>query len=155
MTTTPERSASQVHDEVAALERPGFTLDDAVRLGLHATALAREEALPIIVEVHHGDRVAFKAALPGSVPDSDHWIVRKARVVRRWQRSTLEMRLAAQEGGTTFNEHWLVPESEYAAHGGGVPILVTGVGLVGGIYASGMPQLEDHGFLIRVLRTFH
>lgn len=154
MTTTPERSSQQVHDEVTSLEREGFTLDDAVRLGLHATALAREAALPIIIEVHHGDRVAFKAALPGSIPDSDHWIVRKSRVVRRWQAATLEMRLRAIEGGTTFSEQWLVPETEYAAHGGGVPILVRGVGMVGGIYASGMPQLEDHDFLIRALRTF-
>ena len=152
--TTHERTAQQVHDEVASLERTAFTLDDAVRLGLHATALAREAGLPIIVEVHHGERVAFRVALPGSIPDSDHWILRKSRVVRRWQAATLEMRLRALEAGTTFNEQWLVPEAEYAAHGGGVPILVHGVGMAGAIYASGMPQLEDHDFLIRALRTF-
>jgi uncharacterized protein (UPF0303 family) len=154
MTTTGGRSSQQVHDEIAALERTSFTLEDALRLGLHATELARASGLPIIIEVHHGDRVAFKAALPGSVPDSDHWIARKANVVRRWQKSTLEMRVSAEEGDTTFNENWLVPETEYAAHGGGIPINVRGVGMVGGFYASGMPQLEDHDFLVSALRSF-
>ena len=154
MTTTGGRSSKQVSEEVLGLALERFTIEDAVRLGVHALALAQAEKLAIIIEVHHGSRVAFKAALPGSVPDSDQWIARKARVVQRWQKSTLEMRLAAEEKDTTFNEFWLVPESEFGAHGGGIPIYTPGVGMVGGFFASGLPQLDDHDFLVRALRSF-
>ena len=33
-----------------------------------------------------------------------------------------------------------------------LPIVVSGVGVVGGFYASGLPDVEDHRFLVQCLR---
>ena len=57
-----------------------------------------------------------------------------------------------EERGTTFNEATGLSELDYAAHGGGMPVIVAGVGVVGGFYASGLPQVEDHEFLVACLR---
>ena len=42
----------------------------------------------------------------------------------------------------------------YAAHGGAFPVTVRGVGVVGTVAVSGLPQLEDHAFVVRVLSDF-
>jgi uncharacterized protein (UPF0303 family) len=43
---------------------------------------------------------------------------------------------------------------DYAACGGGFPIRLKGVGLVGSISYSALPHLEDHDFVVKVLSKF-
>ena len=150
--TTGGYTSDQLAAELAELELPSFSAAEAVALGLLATDRAITEQLAIIIEVHHLGRLAYRAALPGSIPDSDDWILRKRRTVERYQRSTLATKVKYEERGTTFNEATGLPETEYAAHGGGMPIIVAGVGVVGGFYASGLPEVEDHRFLVACLR---
>lgn len=152
--TTGGYSSESLAAQAAACEFDAFSLDDAVSLGLLALQRAREAGKPIIIEVRHLGRLAFRAALPGSLPESDDWIARKARVVERYLASTMAVRVRYEERGTTFNEATGLSENEYAAHGGGFPIVVTGVGMVGAIYASGLPQVEDHEFLVACLREY-
>ena len=150
--TTGGYTSDQLSAELAELELPSFSAAEAVALGLLATDRAITEQLAIIIEVHHLGRLAYRAALPGSIPDSDDWILRKRRTVERYQRSTLATKVKYEERGTTFNEATGLSELEYAAHGGGMPIIVAGVGVVGGFYASGLPEVEDHRFLVACLR---
>lgn len=150
--TTGGYSSDALAAELAELELPTFSAAEAVALGLLATDRAITEQLAIIIEVHHLGRLAYRAALPGSIPDSDDWIIRKRRTVERYQRSTLATKVKYEERGTTFNEATGLSELEYAAHGGGMPIIVAGVGVVGGFYASGLPEVEDHRFLVACLR---
>ena len=45
---------------------------------------------------------------------------------------------------------------EYAIHGGGVPIRVTGVeGVVAVVVVSGLKQDEDHGVIVEVIRELY
>ena len=150
--TTGGYTSDALATELAELELPTFSAAEAVALGLLATDRAITQQLAIVVEVHHLGRLVYRAALPGSIPDSDDWIVRKRRTVERYQRSTLATKVKYEERGTTFNESTGLSELEYAAHGGGMPIIVTGVGVVGGFYASGLPEVEDHRFLVACLR---
>jgi uncharacterized protein (UPF0303 family) len=150
--TTGGYTSEQLEAELAELELSSFSPAEAVALGLLATDRAITESLAIIIEVHHLGRLAYRAALPGSIPDSDDWLVRKRRVVERYHRSTLATKVKYQERGTTFNESTGLSELEYAAHGGGMPIFVAGVGVVGGFYASGLPEVDDHRFLVSCLR---
>ncbi|MBK9738515.1 MAG: heme-degrading domain-containing protein [Actinobacteria bacterium] len=152
--TTGGYSSDQLADQAAACEFDRFALGDAVALGLLATQRAREAGKPIVIEVRHLGRVAYRASLPGSLPDSDDWIARKARVVERFRASTMAVRVSYEEKGTSFVAATGLPESEYAAHGGGFPIVVKGVGVVGGFYASGLPQVEDHEFLVACLTEY-
>jgi uncharacterized protein (UPF0303 family) len=152
--TTGGYTSGQLAAQATSCDLSSFSLDDAVELGLLATALAREASKPILLEVRHLGRLAFRVALPGSLPDSDDWITRKRRVVERFEASTMAVRVKHEEQGRDFNEATGLPLQEYAAHGGGFPIVVTGVGIVGAIYASGLPQVDDHEFLVSCLGAF-
>jgi uncharacterized protein (UPF0303 family) len=149
--TTGGYSSADLQQQLTELELPSFGPGEAVALGLLATDRAISEGLAIVIEVWHLGRLAYRAALPGSLPDSDEWIARKRRTVERYHRSTLATKVKYEERGTTFNEATGLSELEYAAHGGGMPVIVTGVGVVGGFYASGLPEVDDHEFLVRCL----
>jgi uncharacterized protein (UPF0303 family) len=45
-------------------------------------------------------------------------------------------------------------ETEFAPHGGAFPLMIKGVGIVGTITVSGLPQKEDHDFVVGVLRKY-
>ncbi|MEZ5116036.1 MAG: heme-degrading domain-containing protein [Candidatus Nanopelagicales bacterium] len=147
-------TAADVAAQEAELVLPSLSEDDALDLGALLVARARERALPVAIEVRRAGRVLFRAALPGTSPDNDSWLERKARVVERYGRSTLQVRLSYEERGTTFEAATGLPLSEYAAHGGGFPLSVVGTGVVGFVGVSGLPQREDHAFLVEVLRDY-
>jgi uncharacterized protein (UPF0303 family) len=150
--TTGGYTSEQLAAELAELELSSFSAAEAVALGLLATDRAINRQLAIILEVYHLGRLSYRAALPGSIPDSDDWLARKRRTVERYHCSTLATKVKYEERGTTFNEATGLSELEYAAHGGGMPVLASGVGVVGGFYASGLPEVEDHQFLVACLR---
>ncbi len=151
MSTTGGYTSDYLAEQAARVTLATFDLGAAVELGRRATQRAMAEGLPIVIEVHHLGRLAYRAALPGSVPDSDAWIARKARVVERFEASTMAIRVRFEERDTSFTEATGLSELEYAAHGGGFPISVSGVGIVGAIYASGLPQVDDHEFVVACL----
>ncbi len=40
---------------------------------------------------------------------------------------------------------------DFAAHGGGFPIILHGTGPVGSAIVSGLPQREDHALVVRAI----
>ena len=105
------------------------------------------------IDVVRNGHQLFHAALPGSAPDNDSWIRRKARVVRRFGHSSLAVRQASIVRGTTFEEEFGLDPRRYAAHGGAFPVLVRSVGPVGVVTVSGLPQLDDHRMVVAALRA--
>ncbi|MFM8351321.1 MAG: heme-degrading domain-containing protein [Actinomycetales bacterium] len=152
--TTGGFSSAQLADQDAAVELTSFGADDALDLGLLATAKARARSMPVAIEVWRGARLAYRVALPGSTSDNDAWLERKFRVTRRFELSTMAVRVLYEEQGRTFNEATLLPIEEFAAHGGSVPIRVRGTGMVGLFGVSGLPQVQDHDFLVEILSEF-
>lgn len=144
-------TSAEVAAQEAGLVLSSFTLADALRLGAIAQAHAERDALPIIIQVRHGRRIAFMMALPGSKSDSENWIRRKAAVVEKLETSTMYQKLRYLERGTTFNAATGLDELEFAAHGGGMPISATSVDIVGSMYVSGLPDTEDHALIVRCL----
>jgi uncharacterized protein (UPF0303 family) len=130
-----------------------FDEDDAWRLGVALREAARNRRLPVALDVTRGDQQLFHAALAGSSPDNDAWLARKARTVRRFHKSSLHVGQLCRDAGRSLEEVFLVPSSEYAAHGGAFPVTVVGVGVVGSVAVSGLPQLEDHALVVEVLRA--
>ena len=53
-----------------------------------------------------------------------------------------------------FAENLLLDPTVFAAHGGAFPVIVRGVGVVGTVTVSGLPQEEDHRLVVSVLRDF-
>jgi uncharacterized protein (UPF0303 family) len=134
------------------LQLARLTNDDAWALGSGLVARARAEELPVAIEVSRHSHQLFHAALTGATPDNDSWIARKARVVHRFGHSSLYVGQRSREAGTTFDEQFGLDPQQYAAHGGGFPLLVRGVGPVGVVVVSGLPQVEDHQMVVAALR---
>lgn len=147
-------SVDELAAEEAELQLAGLDNDDAWRLGVALVEEARRRELGVVVDVRRGDQQLFHAALPGTTPDNDRWVERKVAVVRRFGHSSLYVGQTCRDSGTTLAEKYGVPETEFAAHGGAFPLTVRGVGPVGVVTVSGLPQLEDHRLVVDVLRRF-
>ncbi|WP_446215345.1 heme-degrading domain-containing protein [Micromonospora sp. IBHARD004] len=139
--------------EEGELELPALSESDAYELGMLAVAAAKEQRLPIAVGVWRAGRQLFHCGLPGSTRDNDEWLRRKGRVVMRFEHSSLYMARLCQDKQVTLLEKFGLPASRYAAAGGAVPLRVRATGVVGWFGVSGLPQLEDHRFVVDTLRA--
>ena len=140
--------------EQLALELISFSLEDATKIGQIGLNFGTSRNLPIAIEVRIGDWTVFHASLPGSSPENDWWMNRKARVMMKTGRSSLYERVLAEETGVDWFAQYGVSEEEYAIHGGGLPINVKGKGLVGVLLISGLPQIQDHLLGVEILTEF-
>ncbi len=147
-------TVAELAAEEDGLQLSSFTNDDAWELGSALVAAARRADAPVAVEVTRNGHRLFSAALSGATPDNASWIERKSRVVHRFGHSSLYVRQTFVERGTTFEESSGLDPALYAAHGGAVPLLVHGVGPVGVVVVSGLPQLEDHRMVVAALHAF-
>jgi uncharacterized protein (UPF0303 family) len=146
-------SLAELAAEEEELRFDGFTNDDAWDLGSALVAVARRDGAPVAVDVSRHGHQLFHAALPGTSPDNDSWIQRKTRVVHRFGHSSLFVRQASIERGTTFEAEFGLDPALYAAHGGAFPVVVRSVGPVGAVVVSGLPQLEDHRMVVAAIRA--
>ncbi|PRY44011.1 heme-degrading domain-containing protein [Umezawaea tangerina] len=150
-------SAELLAELAAQEDRLRFTRFDnetAIALGIHLLDAARAEGLPVTISVRRNGQRLFHASLPGTCADNDDWIDRKSRVVDRYGRSSYYVGTQFQVGGSTFDESSRLDIGLYAAHGGVFPVIVTGVGPVGTVGVSGLPQADDHAFVVAQLEKF-
>jgi uncharacterized protein (UPF0303 family) len=157
MNTPDNDLAAQIAELEAQEERlvlRHFDNSDAWRLGRALVARAEAEVAPVAIDIRRGDQQLFHAALVGSTSDNDAWIERKCRLVRRVGVSSFLFGRRLAASGRTFEEATLLDPALYAAHGGAFPINIVGVGLVGTIAVSGLPQADDHAMVVAVLTEF-
>jgi uncharacterized protein (UPF0303 family) len=126
----------------------------ALSIGDIAKSIGFSRNLPIAIEVRIGDWTVYHASLPGSSPENDSWIARKARVVNLKNHSTLYERVRAEELSIDWFTENNLSEKEYAIHGGGLPLISKEQGFVGSLIISGLPQIDDHLFGIEVLTEY-
>ncbi len=131
-----------------------FNEDTAWEIGRWLVDHAVDQNLPITIDIRRGEHQIFHASRPGTSADNDAWVMRKVRLVNRTGHSSFYWsRLLASEG-KTIEETLLLPESEYAPHGGCFPIIIKGSGMIGTITVSGLPQEEDHKLVILALKHY-
>ena len=152
MTAKGLNSKQLLHQE-QELKLPSLMNKEAIEIGQLASELGRERKLPIAIEVRIGDWIVYHASLPGSSPENDRWIERKAAVVELKQHSTMYERIFAEERGVDWYKENNLQDETHAIHGGALP-LITDEGFKGILIISGLPQLEDHLFAVEVLIEF-
>ena len=154
MSTTGGFTTSGLLQEELLLTLPKLDVADAIEIGQIAASFGADQGLPIAVEVRVGDWIVYHASLPGSSPENDWWIGRKARVVKLKQHSTLFERVLAEERGIDWHKENNHLDETHAIHGGGLPLITEGDGFVGALLISGLPHVEDHLFGVKVLTEF-
>ena len=140
--------------EAQTLLLPSLTQAEAIEIGEIAIALGRDRNLAIAVEVRMKEWTVFHISLPGSDTENDGWIARKARATLLTGNSTMYERVLAEEQGINWYESHGVTEATHAVHGGCLPLNVSGVGMLGMLLISGLPQVQDHLLGVEVIAEY-
>jgi uncharacterized protein (UPF0303 family) len=147
-------TSNQLINEEKILILPALDLTGALEIGEITKSLAVLKNLPIAIEVRIGDWIVYHVSLPGSTPENDWWISRKARTVMLKHHSTMYERVSAQERGVDWHKENNLSDETHAIHGGGLPLITKNEGFVGVLLISGLPQVEDHLLGVEVLTEF-
>lgn len=134
--------------EAERLVLSSFSAETALALGERLVAMAREARLPVVIDIRTANRTLFHAALPGAAANNDNWARRKSNTALMFGAASLLVGTRHREKGETLAKHGLDP-ADYADHGGAVPLVVRGVGMVAVATVSGLPQVEDHRLVVR------
>ena len=140
--------------EEQELQFTRFNESTAWQLGTQMVDQAMHDNLPVTIDITRGQQQLFHFSMPGTSADNDEWVKRKVRLVNRFGHSSFYMGQLLKHKGKTIEQSYLISESEFAAHGGCFPIIIKDTGMVGTITVSGLPQEEDHKFVVESIRSF-
>jgi uncharacterized protein (UPF0303 family) len=141
----------RIAEQEARLVFEGFTEATAFEIGSAIRARGLSENFPVIVDIRLWDRALFYCALPGSTSGNTEWARRKINVVKVFHRSSYRMVLTKAREDRTFPVGEALPIEDYVLAGGGFPIRVKGVGVVGAIAVSGLPERQDHEVVVAAI----
>jgi uncharacterized protein (UPF0303 family) len=123
----------------------------ALRLGLDIRD--RVEALggAAVVDVRLWDRKLLWLAMAGTTSNNEEWVERKVAAVRRLHKSTY--RLLHEHDGSPFlpDRFGRAAVESCIFAGGGFPLKLHGIGCVGAVTVSGLPQRQDHAVVVAAL----
>jgi len=144
----------QLLQEEDELQFKRFNEETAWQIGSQLVEQARNENLPVTIDITKGEHQLFHASLPGTSADNDEWIKRKVRLVYRFGHSSFYMGQLLKSKGKRIEEAYLISESDYAPHGGCFPVIIRETGIVGTITVSGLAQEDDHKLVVQALRKY-
>ena len=136
------------------LQFSSFTNEDAAIIGLRLYERAKKENLPITIDITRNAHQLFHISLPGTSLDNDQWVLRKNKVVNRFQISSYHMGTLLKTQNSTLEDRFHISSMEYAAHGGSFPIIIKQVGVIGTITVSGLAQADDHALVVDTISEF-
>ena len=140
--------------EEQQLQFTAFNEDTAWQIGSWLVEYAIKNELPITIDIQRGEQQLFHASRPGASADNDEWVKRKVRLVNRFGHSSFYLGQLLKSEGKRIEEKFLLPESEFAPHGGCFPIMLKGTGMVGTITVSGLAQEEDHKLVVSAISHY-
>ena len=146
-----EKDLERIAEQERRLQFAQFGAETAWALGCALRAEAVRLGKAMTFEVQVAGRVLFLAATDGASPGQADWVRRKRNTVMRFGRSSYAVGLQMEQEGQTLEARHGLTLTDYAAHGGGFPIVLAGTGLVGSVIASGLPQREDHAMVVSAL----
>ncbi len=131
-----------------------FTNKDACELGKLMVEEAQKRNLAVAVSIRlNNGMTVFQAMLDGTTLDNISWMERKFNTVRRTEVSSLEFYMYLQNTGHTMADKFM-DETVYANSGGGFPIRIEEVGVIGAVIVSGLNHVQDHDFIVRCLSRY-
>lgn len=131
-----------------------FNEDVALELGLACINKAKEMDVPVSVEISMNNSTLFYYRSKGTSEHNKDWLRRKANAVNKLDMSSLQLYYYLIDAKRQLKEDMYLDPMDYAACGGGFPIRIKGVGIVGSICFSALPHIEDHDFLVDLLSKF-
>jgi uncharacterized protein (UPF0303 family) len=115
---------------------------------------AIQNELPVAIDIRRGERQLFHTSRPGTSADNDEWVNRKVRLVNRFGHSSFYLGQLLKSEGKRIEEKFLLPEIEFAPHGGCFPIILKDTGMVGTLTVSGLPKAYDHKLVVAAISHY-
>jgi uncharacterized protein (UPF0303 family) len=143
-----------IEGEIRTLQLGSFSQADALALGLLLVEMATERKLPVAIDIRRNEHVLFHISLPGATPDNEIWVEKKSRTAERYAEPSLLVGLKGRLGGGSIEDNGWFDQTRYAPHGGAFPVYVKGTGHVATVTVSGLPQKDDHDFVVKALTLF-
>jgi uncharacterized protein (UPF0303 family) len=146
-----EEDMHTVAEQERLLQFESFNADTAWTTGsaLRADAIARQAGMTFEIQI--AGRVLFACSTLNASSGQADWIRRKRNTVMRFGKSSYAVGLQLKLEGKEFAARHEISLADYAAHGGGFPIVLKGTGLVGTVVSSGLDQRTDHAMVVEAL----
>ena len=149
-----ETLMKQLEQEEKELQFDCFSNEDAIAIGLSLYETAKDQKLPVTIDVSRNGHQLFHLSMPGTSPDNDQWVARKVKLVNRMGMSSYHVGTLLRSLNMTLEERFELSHYEYAAHGGCFPVILKGTGPIGTVTISGLAQEEDHAMVVNALRKY-
>ena len=131
-----------------------FTNADAWALGNMLVAEAqRRGASPLISIRLNNGFIVFQYGFDGTNLYNENGIERKQKTVMVTEKSSLHLAMVLRRKEETLEAMFANPK-EYAASGGGFPIRIEEVGVIGSILVSGMDPVSDHDLIVKCVSKY-
>lgn len=125
-----------------------FDNEDAWKLGSLIVEEARRQGKVIAVDIVINGYKVFRYGFSGTNNYNEIWLTRKINSVTTMHRSTLAIHYMMHTGQEDIYQGGYLDPAKYAAMGGGFPIYVNGVGVIGVLAVSGLEHHEDHDMAV-------
>ena len=131
-----------------------FTNEDAWALGNLIVAEARKRGLDTAVEIRlNNGYTVFKYAGNSTNLNNEDWMDKMYATVRRVEKSTMLLYSELKKSEETLEDIGLDPR-EYSYMGGGFPIRVEEVGVIGAILVSNQNHFVNHDIIVRAVSRY-
>jgi uncharacterized protein (UPF0303 family) len=149
-----EQLLAELEQQEKDIQLTSFNHEIALQVGLAIIEEVKRRGKSVTIHIERNNRVLFHYAMEGTTPDNDEWLRRKCNVVQRFEMSSYRMsnKLKGREGN--LETIYQAALRDHAAAGGGFPIIIKNVGVVGAVAISGLPDSEDHEIVVETLRKF-
>lgn len=131
-----------------------FTNEDAWALGNVLVAEAKRRGLDTAVEIRlNNGYTVFKYAANGTNLNNSAWMDKMFETVRRMEKSSLRLYSELKKSQETLEEIGL-DSKEFSCLGGGFPIRVEEVGVIGVIMVSHQSPFINHDIIVKAMGRY-
>lgn len=131
-----------------------FTNEDAWEVGNIIVAEAKRRRLPVAVSIRlNSGYTVFQYAADGTNLQNERWMTRKHNTVKTLEHSSLHSCMLLRKNEESLAD-WFLDAKEYAVCGGGFPVRVEEVGVIGSIIVSGLDHVSDHDLIIKCISRY-
>jgi len=141
----------RIDEQLRRLRFTRFDETDAWELGSDLRERAQQRGVAVTIEIRIAGSTVFMCAMPGTAPANADWARRKRNVVELLHQPSYAVGLEEVRDGRSVLRQMGLSDQEVASHGGSFPIIVEGVGCIGAVTVSGLPQRDDHALVVEAL----
>ena len=151
---TVEELIAMLEMQEEILQFNHFTNEDAWELGNIMVAEARRRKMPVVISIRlNNGYTVFQYAGDGTNLHNENWLRRKFNTVKTLEKISLYTYMLLRKNEETM-ENLFLDEKEYACCGGGFPVRVEEVGVIGAILVSGLDHVSDHDFIVKCVSRY-